>query len=303
MKESIHLKRKVIAGSQEGPHLLITGGVHGDEFEAMGTIRRLIQTITPENLRGRLTLVPVVNEAAFWRGERTAEDNLDLARTCPGRPDGSITERTAHAVSELIRSADYFIDLHSGGNVMRVSPMSGYVLHRDAKVLDAQRRMAKAFNLPIVWGTSPDLDGRTLSVARDAGVPAMYTEWQGSGECDPAGVNAEYEGCLNVLGELGMMVREPPPSLIKHICEDHREQSGHMQVNYPAPMAGFFEPSVNLEQSVKSGEPLGIVTDFLGERTETILLTQTGIVLTLRAFSRVDKGDCLGVIIDSDEDR
>jgi predicted deacylase len=182
---------------------------------------------------------------------------------------------------------------------MRVSPMTGYVLHRDAKVLDAQRHMARAFNLPIVWGTSPDLDGRTLSIAREAGIPAMYTEWQGSGECDREGVDAEYEGCLNVLGQLGMIVREAPPSRIKHVFEDDREQSGHMQINYPSPMAGFFEPSVELEQFVKAGDPLGIVTDFLGERTETVLLTQTGIVLTLRTFNCVHEGDCLGVIIDS----
>ena len=35
-------------------------------------------------LRGRLTLIPLVNEAAYQLGRRTAEDGLDLARTCPG---------------------------------------------------------------------------------------------------------------------------------------------------------------------------------------------------------------------------
>ena len=51
--------------------------------------------------KGLLTLVPIVNEAAYLRGSRTAEDELDLARVCPGDPNGSITERTAHALSEL----------------------------------------------------------------------------------------------------------------------------------------------------------------------------------------------------------
>src|SRR6185436_13956593 len=111
----MQLSARHIIGNHPGPHLLITGGVHGNEFEPMAAARRLIRLIDPSELRGRVTLVPVVNESAFERGERTADDGLDLARTCPGRADGSITERIAHALSELIRTADYYTDLHSGG--------------------------------------------------------------------------------------------------------------------------------------------------------------------------------------------
>src|SRR5438132_13017751 len=107
MSEAVQLKLKTIVGRGDGPHLLITGGVHGAEFEPMAAVRRLARQIDPSELRGRVTLVPVVNEPAFERGQRTADDGLDLARTCPGRPDGSVTERVAHALSELIRAADY----------------------------------------------------------------------------------------------------------------------------------------------------------------------------------------------------
>ena len=98
ISDPLRLKTETIVGQEPGPHLLITGGVHGDEFEPMAAVRLLIRRVCPESLRGRLTLVPVVNEPAFRRGQRTAEDGLDLARTCPGRPDGSVTERIAHAL-------------------------------------------------------------------------------------------------------------------------------------------------------------------------------------------------------------
>src|SRR5438067_1918546 len=101
----------------------------------MAAIRRLMAAIRPEQLRGQVTLVPVVNEPAFRLGQRTAEDGLDLARTCPGRQDGSITERIAHALSSMIRSADYYIDLHTGGTRLRVLPLVGYMLHPDVRVL------------------------------------------------------------------------------------------------------------------------------------------------------------------------
>jgi len=165
-----------------GPHLLVTGGVHGDEFEPILAIRRLIRLFSEEDalVHGRLTLVPVVNESAFFRGHRCGEDGLDLARTCPGHADGSPTERVAAALADLIRSADRYIDLHTGGTELAVFPLVGYMMVSDPAVLEEQRRMARAFNLPVVWGSSAELEGRSLSIARDAGVPAIYTEYLGS---------------------------------------------------------------------------------------------------------------------------
>ena len=54
--------------------------------------------------------------------------------------------------------------------------MTGFMLpHDDPPRLEAQRRMALAFNLTVIWGTSEELDGRSLSVARDASIPAICT--------------------------------------------------------------------------------------------------------------------------------
>lgn len=288
-----------VTGSESRPHLLITGGVHGDEFEPMAAARKLIECLRPGDVSGKVTIVPVVNEPAFRRGARVAEDGLDLARTCPGRPNGSITECIAHALSELIRSADYYIDLHTGGTRLRVLPLVGYTLHRDRKVLQVQRRMARAFGLPIVWGTNPDLEGRSLSVARDAKVPAIYAEYHGGGGCDPAGVKAYVQGCLNVLAEFGMIDwdrQKLPPR--QRVVEDRRRNSGHLQINHPAPCEGFFKPAVELGQRVRKGQVFGTIVDPLGRRRETVRAAHAGIVLVLHTFARVDAGECLGVILE-----
>src|ERR1044072_1993272 len=233
-----------VGGQTPGPHLLITGGVHGDEFEGPLAIRHLFSRPELSELCGKLTLVPVVNEAAFARANRVAEDGLDLARTCPGRPDGSITERTAHALSELITAADFYIDLHTGGTALCVWPLTGYMLHSRGDVLDEQRAMARAFNLPVMWGTDSSLEGRSLSVARDASVPAIYAEYEGGGRCSRRGIEAYIDGCLNVMGHLGMIERQPPQSKVQFVVEDARSGSGHMQRCYASPASGCFESKV-----------------------------------------------------------
>lgn len=298
MTQPLELRSRVFGGKVPGPHLLITGGVHGDEFEPMAAIRRLMERPELAKLRGTLTLVPVVNEAAFARGHRASEDGLDLARTCPGNPAGSVTERTAHALSGLIRSADYYIDLHTGGTTLSVWPLTGYMLHPRGDVLDKQRSMARAFNLPVVWGTEASLNGRSMSVARDANVPAIYAEYLGGGQCSGEGVEAYLAGCLNVMGWLGMIERRAPPSLVKHVVEDTRVGSGHMQRCHPAPADGYFEPAIRLGEFVLSGQTLGYLVDALGSERRPIAAAEEGLVIVLRTFPAVKAGESLAVIME-----
>lgn len=306
MGEPVELQRSVFQGAEAGPHLLITGGVHGDEFESMAALRELIAHFDSDEaraaLRGKLTLVPVVNEAAYLRGARTAaEDELDLARVCPGNPDGSVTERAAHALSELIRSADYYIDLHTGGSKASVWPMSGYYLHPDPAVLDRQRAMARAFDLPVIWGTTATLDGRSLSVARDADVPAIYTEYLGSARCDDDGVEDYVVGCLNVMASLDMIDRPDPPSRVAHVVEDDRAESGIMDLHNRSPLTGYFDPTVRLGDPIERGAVLGTICDVLGRDRRDIRAERTGYVLVLRTYPRVLEGDMLVVILETDQ--
>ena len=300
MNASIPLATHEIVGRRAGLHLVITGGVHGDEFEPMAAVRRLMSEIEADRLQGRVTLVPVVNEPAFRRGQRTAEDGLDLARTCPGRPDGSITEQIAWRLSQLIRSADLYIDLHTGGTRLTVQPLCGYMLHRDAGVLARQRRMARAFGLPLIWGTDPGFDGRSLSVARDAGIPAIYAEYLGGGRLDPAGIEAYVRGCLSVMSEFGLMDDKPVlPARPALVVEDNRPGVGHLQVNHPSPCDGFFEPAVQLGQNVRAEEVLGWVTDVAGQRIEVVHARYGGMVIVLHTFPRIEAGVSAAVVMET----
>lgn len=303
---TVALKQFEFQGTSDGPHLLITGAVHGDEFEPILAIRRLMDLFRNRDkavsgLHGRITLVPIVNESAFLRGHRCADDGLDLARTCPGTPEGSVTEQIAFELSKLIRSADNYIDLHTGGTELSVYPLAGYMMHTDTRVLEAQRRMALAFNLPVVWGTAANLEGRSLSVARDANVPAIYCEYLGAATCTQDGVEAYVEGCLNVMAELGMLDRMKSVSRVHYVVENPEPNSGHMQICNPSPIFGFFESCVQPGDAIRSGDPLGTVHSLHDGQSSVIRSTQTGIVIVLRTFPRVRAGESVGVVLETGE--
>ena len=296
----MELQTITIQGGQPGPRLLITAGVHGDELEPVAAVQTLIRTIDRRTLRGQLTLVPCVNEAAFNRNSRAAEDGLDLARICPGAEIGTISTQTAFAVSKLIRSSDYYIDLHTGGVLFRLWPLAGYMLHADSDIRATQQRMARAFGMPLVWATSAALNGRTLSVARDCSIPAIYAEFGGGGTFDQSAVDAYVVGCKNVMAEIGSLsAGEPPFSAQQQIVEDGRDRAGVLQIQHPSPVDGFFEPAVELGQTITAGASIGSVVGILGEIRADVRAADSGLVVMLRAWRHVSIGDALVAIASS----
>jgi predicted deacylase len=284
-----------------GPRLLITAGVHGDEPEPMLAVDRLARRLAETEFRGEATLCPVVNEAAHCRGRRTAEDGLDLARTCPGTAEGSVTERTAFVVSRLIQNAEYYIDLHTGGLAYDMLPLAGYMLHPSREILDGQRRMAVAFGMPLVWGTDHRLQGRTLSVARDAGVPAIYVE------CGRKILDATTwpdrlaEGCLAVMDCLGMIDDAACPqgkAAVQYFVEDPRSGSGYLQACHPAPWSGIFEPRVAVGRHIEIGEPIGRIVDVAAGKSEMICAAERGLIVALAELGRLRRGDGVAVVVD-----
>jgi predicted deacylase len=191
--------------------------------------------------------------------------------------------------------------MHNGGRYHNIFPFAGYILHSDELVLESQRRLAKAFLLPIIWGTDPGLQGRTLSVARDANIPAIYTEIGGAGVYQESNTVLAVEGCINVLKFLGMLPGAIKDPKLKYHLEDHRKDSGHLQRLLPSPSDGFYIPVVSFGQMVKKGEIIGYVQDLLGHLRTSVIADQDGIIFILRSVASVKKGDALGAILPVNE--
>jgi hypothetical protein len=100
-----------VAKNGAGPTVLLTGGVHGDEYEGPIALARLIRELDLAKLTGRLIVVPAVNYPAFVAGTRTSPiDDINLNRTFPGKRNGTATEMIAHYVTtELLPRSNYLV--------------------------------------------------------------------------------------------------------------------------------------------------------------------------------------------------
>lgn len=293
-----------IKSGEEGPRVLISAGVHGDEYEPIVAAIRLIKTLPDLIKKGSVSVFCIANPSAYEQGNRLGVDGLDLARICPGRNDGSESEKAAFEISEQIKRCDYFIDMHTGGALFDIMPMAGYMMHSDAKVLATQRRMAACFSMPVIWGTDSKPNGRTLSIARDAKIPAIYLEYGGGGAFNEVIADEYVNGCLQLLAQLNMT--EMPimtPAEPNYWVEDPSPDSGHLQAKMLSPYEGIFVPSVRNSERVKKGQKWGILYDPKRQQTNEVMADSEGIVLFIRRSAKVKIGDSLGGILKLDDDK
>ena len=293
----------VARGRVAGKTLLVTGCVHGDEFEGPVATQDVFEELDVESMRGTFIGIPILNGPAFTAGTREGGwDHQNLARIFPGSAAGSPSERIADAFHRhLVPLADFYVDLHAAGVLYAIQRLAGYQV-RSGALGQTQRAGAIAFGLDLVWGAAA-LPGRSLTTAGDQGVPAIYVEMPGEGRCRPVDLELTRQGVRNVLAFLGILDGEYPTVEPRYCFDTLGEDAGHLQVQNTSPTAGLFVPTVEVWQEVAQGDRLGAVRHPDGTVLAEITADRSGRVLFIRTFPRVFSGEPLAFVLELPEER
>lgn len=287
----LNIPLQVVHGRQDGPVLLLTAAIHGDELNGVEIIRRVLRERGLNRLRGTLVAVPVVNVFGFIHRSRYLPDRRDLNRCFPGSEKGSLGARIADLFSrEVLSHCTHLVDLHTGA------------IHRSnlpqirAQVDDpAVAGMARAFGLPVILG-SPPLDGSLRYMADSLGVPAIVYE---SGEAlrfDEQGIRAGVRGCLRVLRHLGMLPRSR-----RDQRADWEPFVARSSQWIRAEQDGVFRPHVGLGAHVVKGDLLGVIGSPEGEGEVDIRAPAAGVLVGRNNIPLVNEGEALFHIARFDE--
>ena len=72
------------------------GGTHGNEYEGQIAVKRLCSDLDPEDMSGRVILIPQLSESACIANTRISPlDGVNMNRAFPGNPRGTISSRIA----------------------------------------------------------------------------------------------------------------------------------------------------------------------------------------------------------------
>jgi len=285
-----------------GPTLLLTGGVHGDEYEGQIAVSRLAHSLDVGQIQGRLILIPAVNIPAALHGTRLSPiDGRDLNRCFPGNPKGTFSEMLAHFIdSRVLPHVDASVDLHTAGHSADCVPSTNMHYVADPAMRKKTMDAAAAFGAPynvVFWGVD---EGATLtSSVERRGILSVGTEIGGWGRVSVEGVRIGERGVRNMLKHLGMLSGK-----VDTKQRDGAKGTRHMMVRDAAcysfaPTGGIFEPRHVAGDSVDKGQSAGFLhfIEDLDHAPVEVYYGAAGVLWMASGPGRVQRGDCVAVVM------
>lgn len=279
----------------EGPTALLTGANHGDEYEGPIALFDLARSLKPEDVTGRVIIIPAMNQPAFAAGTRTSPiDRGNMNRSFPGRPDGTVTEKIADYFQRvLLPMADVVLDFHSGGKTLDFLPFCA------AHILPDKAQQARAFALVQAFGApysvkmlEIDAVGMYDTAAEDMGRVFVTTELGGGGTASARTTEIAIRGCRNLLVAAGILRGKALPQPTQWLDMPDADCFRFAQDG------GLIRFLADLGDRVGKGQPIAEIYPTLRTGLDPVTVTagRSGLFTARHFPGLVKPGDCVAVI-------
>ena len=264
----------LVNGAGDGPTVVVNGGEHGSEYNGPAAALTVMKELDPEELSGRVIIVPVVNTLAFearWMHgnpidyrDMTGTYVEEIPRGGSGVPKISYQVATTF-YREVLTQGDYRLNLHGGDLEEDLLTGTMYRRTEDEKRSEENLALCRAFGYEWIRESLPRPGGQKgLKFPMTVG-----TEAGGMGRCQSDIVAGVVRGIYNVMRHLGMLEGEPeiPPNA--KVFNPY-----HLY----AERGGFFISDVRAGDMVEQGQVLGVIKGLFGETLEEIVVPTDGVV-------------------------
>lgn len=276
---TIDLPVYIYRGEADGPVLLITAGLHGDELNGVEIIRRLIVSREVIPSVGTILLIPIVNIYGFLNNSRLMPDGRDLNRSFPGTKDGSLAGRIAYTLMNVVMPhVNYGIDFHTGG------VNTNYPQIRCTFDIPRNIELARAFSPPFIIN-SRLREGSFRREAQLVGKTILVYEGGESLRFDELVIREGIEGVKRLMSYLGMK---------NSVFINSRDSIAFKDTTWVrANYAGLYRPLINYGDKVSKRQTIATITDPYGEIEYKLRSRYKGYVLGVKTLPIVNRGDAL----------
>lgn len=255
----------IVTGREAGPVVWVEASAHGDEYGGPRALQDVVRSLDPQVMRGTVVAVLITNPLAFRALQRVnpnLDDLADFGDVFPGR-ERFATERVAAAVSgEVRRVAEYFIDMHTGGDRFRQHP---FVFYSVTGTVPADRydELARGFGLPTLWrDTEKVFSDDATTLFSGAGIPSFLLEVGGGQPLDPKDLRLQADAVRSFLRKVGVLPGEATRPAANTIVTGYRIVTNAR--------GGFLDVAVKPGDRIQAGSVLGKMVDVYGDTVETM---------------------------------
>lgn len=283
------------------PGLAAFGGTHGNEWEGQVAVKELCQQLDPQQISGRVILMPQLSQSACAANQRTSPfDNVNMNRAFPGNPRGTISYRIAHFVKAYIfPRVRVVVDVHAGGREGGFALCTSFHPVPDPAQFAEISRVAALFDTPFMLIYSSQMASGLLTDEAEAeGKIAIGGEFGFGESVNRRGVLHAAAGIQNVLRHYGMLsgdiVKIDPARKHQPVLVDARNLEDYT----PCPHDGVWEPLVDLGDEVQQDQLIGRLHSFSDHTAAPLELRahRTGFLLMMCGTAQCRQGTTLFVI-------
>ncbi|WP_374174268.1 succinylglutamate desuccinylase/aspartoacylase family protein [Flavobacterium tructae] len=267
----------------EGPVVLFSAGIHGDEINGVEIVRQLISKKINRPVKGTIICIPIINIYGFVNKSREFPDGRDLNRVFPGSKKGSLASRFAyHIVAEILPIIDYAVDFHAGG-ASRFNVPQIRITENNPEL----KELADVFNAPFTL-YSKNISGSFRTTCEKANIKMLLFEGGKSLDINDSVANEGVMGVKRLLNYLNML--DP-----KHLVETAEDPSIYIKnsVWLRAKCSGLLHDYNRIGRFVTKGTILAIITDPFGKFEQKVKAPHDGFVINANHSPIVYEGDAI----------
>ncbi|AIG29149.1 succinylglutamate desuccinylase/aspartoacylase family protein [Flavobacterium psychrophilum] len=267
----------------DGPVILFSAGIHGDEINGVEIIRQLIIQKINKPKTGTIICIPIINMFGFVNKSREFPDGRDLNRVFPGSKKGSLASRFAHHIlEEIMPVVDYAIDFHAGG----ASRFNAPQIRITPNNLEL-KKLADVFDAPFTL-YSKNIAGSFRNSADKMNIKMLLFEGGKSLDINKSVANEGVNGVKRILEHLAMLnnnlTTEKQTNKTIYI-----QKSGWLR----AKRSGLFHDNNLIGSFVEKGTILGTITDPFGKFEQKVKAPANGYVINANHSPIIYQGDAI----------
>jgi uncharacterized protein len=267
----------------DGPTVLFTACLHGDEINGTEIVRQLIVQKINKPKRGTIICIPIINIFGFINKTREFPDGRDLNRVFPGSKTGSLASRFAYYIlKDIIPHVDYAIDFHAGGASRFNAPQI-----RIAPNSPELKELASVFNSPFTL-YSKNISGSFRNASTRLGVKMLLFEGGKSLDLNDMITEDGIQGAKRFLDHLDML-NHKVESVVKEKETIFIEKSNWVRANF----SGMFHGLITVGSFVKKGDVLAMISDPYGKVEHKLKAPNDGYIINVNDASIVYQGDAV----------
>lgn len=268
---------------EEGPTVLLSAGLHGDELNGVDIVRQIVHKKINVPKKGTIICIPVINIFGFINKTREFPDGRDMNRVFPGSANGSLAGRFAfHLLKYIIPHVDYAIDFHAGGQSRFNAPQIR--IAPDNKELED---LATIFHPPFLL-YSNQISGSFRNACSKRGVKMLLFEGGKSMDINNDVSTMGVEGTKRFLASFDML--RPQFNVVP---ADEEMIIIKSSVWVRAKKSGLLHDQVTIGSYVKKGEKIAEISDPYGSENSIVKAPNDGYIINVNDAPITYQGDAI----------